>query len=110
MKKEEFNISYFNIIQQELQKLELLTSDLLNLSNPRSDLYERIDIISLLEECIELISLEAHRNECRLFFHIDVEQDSYIFANRVRVQQVIINILKNIKQKKEFYLKEFYME
>ena len=95
MKKEEFNISYFNIIQQELQKLELLTSDLLNLSNPRSDLYETIAIISLLEECIELISLEAHRNECRIFFHIDVEQDSYIFANRARVQQVIINILKN---------------
>ena len=93
--KEEFNLNYLNIIRQELRKIELLTTDLLYLSNPRTDLYESIPIISLVEECIELISLEAHRNTCEIFLHVVVGQDSYIFANRTRIQQVIINILKN---------------
>ncbi len=95
MKKEEFNLSYLNIIQQELKKIQLLTSDLLNLSNPRSDLYESIPIISLIEECMELISIEAQRSECKIMLNIDVGEDCYIFANKTRIQQVIINILKN---------------
>ena len=95
MKKSEFNLSYLNIIQQELQKIELLTSDLLYLSNPRNDLYESIPIISLVEDCIELLSIDARQNECEIFLHVDVGQDSYIFANRSRIQQVVINILKN---------------
>ena len=95
VKKSEFNINYLNIIQQELQKIEVLTSDLLYLSNPRSDLYESIPIVSLIEECIELLSMEARHNECEIFLHVDVGQDSFIFANRARVKQVVINILKN---------------
>lgn len=95
VKKEEFNIGYLNIIQQELQKIEVLTSDLLKLSNPRNDKYESISIISLVEECIDLISVEAHRNDCEISIHIDVDQDSFIFVNKIRIQQVILNILKN---------------
>ena len=95
VKKEEFNISYLNIIQQELQKIEVLTSDLLKLSNPRNDKYESISIISVVEECIDLISVEARRNDCEIFLHIDVEEDSFIFVNKTRIQQVIINIIKN---------------
>ena len=95
VKKSEFNLSYLNIIQQELQKIELLTSDLLYLTNPRNDLYESISVIALVEECIDLLSMEAHRNECEIFLHVDVGQDSYIFANRGRVKQVVINMLKN---------------
>ena len=95
VKKEEFNISYLNIIQQELQKIEVLTSDLLKLSNPRNDKYESISIISVVEECIDLISVEARRNDCEIFLHIDVGEDSFIFVNKTRIQQVIINIIKN---------------
>ena len=95
VKKEEFNISYLNIIQQELQKIEVLTSDLLKLSNPRNDKYDSISIISLVEECINLISVEAHRNDCEIFLHINVDQDSFILVNKTRIQQVILNILKN---------------
>jgi len=95
VKKEEFNINYLNIIQQELQKIEVLTSDLLKLSNPRNDKYESISIISVVEECIDLISVEARRNDCEIFLHIDVGEDSFIFVNKTRIQQVIINIIKN---------------
>ena len=95
VKKAEFNLSYLNIIQQELQKIELLTSDLLNLSNPRNDLYESIAIISLVEECIELLSVEAQRKECEFILRVDISKASYIYANRARLQQVIINLLKN---------------
>lgn len=89
------NSTYYGIIEKELSKIEALTSDLLYISNPRTDLYQRADFVSIILECITLFEQQLEDAECRLEFYYDDLVPYHFFGHSDRIKQVLINLIKN---------------
>lgn len=89
------NSTYYGIIEKELSKIEALTSDLLYISNPRSDLYQRADFVAIILECITLFEQQLEQAQCRLEFTYDEFVEYHFFGQHDRIKQVLINLIKN---------------
>ena len=89
------NSTYYGIIEKELSKIEALTSDLLYISNPRVDLYQRVDFVEIILECINLFEQQFEEAHCRLEFRYDELVPYHFFGHSDRIKQVLINLIKN---------------
>lgn len=89
------NSTYYGIIEKELTKIEALTSDLLYISNPRNDLYQRADFVAIILECITLFEQQLEEAHCRLEFRYDESVECHFFGHPDRIKQVLINLIKN---------------
>lgn len=86
--------SYMGMIQSEIERIDTIISDFLILSRPQAETYKSIDIRLILDEVIELFSLEFdHR---RIHFSMDGEEKrTVINGNANQIKQVFINLMKN---------------
>jgi two-component system phosphate regulon sensor histidine kinase PhoR len=93
---ESYDIRSLNIIQSQTDHLERLVNDLLDLSRVQaSDLrlhYSSFYLADLLTECVRQAQTSAEQHAMQL--DIDV-QNSRVVADKVRIGQVIGNILDN---------------
>lgn len=93
----EMNAENMNIIIDEAQRLSSLVSDLLDLSKIQSgQLPMKPEVLSLTEVIREVLLREAHFTEHEGYdIQFISDRDVYIFADRVRLLQVVYNLVNN---------------
>lgn len=93
---ESYDLRSLNIIQSQTDHLERLVNDLLDLSRVQaSDLrlhYSSFYLADLLTECVRQVQTSAEQHALQLDIAV---QDSLVVADKVRIGQVIGNILDN---------------
>ena len=92
--EEDSNKPYFDIIQSEMDRIELILSELLVLAKPHELKFEAINLISLLENVKTLIDTQAIINGIQIEAIYNYH-DFTINCDRNQLKQVFINILKN---------------
>ena len=88
------NKKYLEIMEGEIQRLELISNELLVLAKPHNHEVEMHDLLKLVKEGTLLLEAEALQKSIQ--FHL-FEQDAalMILCDRNKVKQVLINIIKN---------------
>ncbi|NOU96324.1 PAS domain S-box protein [Paenibacillus sp. LMG 31456] len=85
---------YLDIMKEELDRIELIVSELLVLSKPQSLRLKSMNLKDLAEEVMTLIGTQAIMNNVEII--LIAEQDNYpVYCDPNQIKQVIINFLKN---------------
>ncbi|EKN65023.1 sporulation kinase [Neobacillus bataviensis LMG 21833] len=85
---------YFEIIQSEMDRIELILSELLVLAKPQELKIETVDLVSLIDSVKTLLDTQANMNGV----HIERLYNAKNFTikcDKNQLKQVFINILKN---------------
>lgn len=88
------NHSYFGIIQSEIDRIELILSELLVLAKPQEMKFELENIITLMENVKTLIDTQAIMNGVQIKTLYDHER-FMIRCDKNQLKQVFINFMKN---------------
>ncbi|MGI9550136.1 MAG: sensor histidine kinase [Aurantibacter sp.] len=56
---------------------------------------ERFDIIELIQNVFDLLEMKASKKKLSLTFDMDYEKPIYVYADREKIQQVLMNLLVN---------------
>lgn len=89
------NLSYLNIMDSELQRMDEILNEILYLSKPKQTQYEQISVFQVVHDVVELMIPYALQN------NIMLKIDSYnyyslnILGNNTRLKQMLINLVKN---------------
>jgi PAS domain S-box-containing protein len=85
---------YFNIMLNELDRINFIVSEFLVIAKPQAVQYERKDIAIILLNTIALINTQAIMNNVQIVseFHSDIP---LILCDENQLKQVFINILNN---------------
>jgi len=86
---------YFDILIDEIEKIEVITSELLYISKPTTNRVQCESVNSMLFEVIELLKPQANLKHISLEMHIDNEEHLIIKCDRSQIKQVFINLIKN---------------
>lgn len=84
---------HIKIMMVELDRAQAIISDYLSLAKPEADHVERVDLKDHINLVIDIMSSYALLNEISL--ENSVEQSCYILANKEKLNQVFVNIIKN---------------
>lgn len=93
----EFRRRFNVLIPAEVDRIDSLTQQLLDLSNPRRHQMERISLHSVARETIDLMLTRAAEARVSLASHYNAHSDT-IWADAGAVRQVLINLLINAFQ------------
>ncbi|WP_066305071.1 PAS domain S-box protein [Bacillus sp. FJAT-29814] len=88
------NKAYVEIIQSEIERIELILSELLVLSKPQESKIETVDLILLIEEIKTLIDTQAIMNNVLIYIETDFKQ-LLVNCDKNQLKQVFINFFKN---------------
>lgn len=86
---------YFNIVESELQRMDNLLGDLLSISKPKKQVFNKLDMKELVEQAIQLMQPTALSTKAMIVFEYDEERDYTMKGDYSRLKQMIINLLKN---------------
>jgi len=86
--------SYFDIIQSEINRIELILSELLVLAKPQELKFQSVLLQTLIEDVKTLIDTEAIMKNIRIKFINDCG-NIIITCDKNQLKQVVINFLKN---------------
>ncbi|WP_160722065.1 PAS domain-containing sensor histidine kinase [Bacillus sp. USDA818B3_A] len=89
------NHSYFDIIQSEMDRIELILSELLVIAKPHELKFEAVDLITLLDNIKTLIDTQAVLNGIQIETIYNNFDTFTIKCDQNQLKQVFINILKN---------------
>ncbi|MFW9990397.1 MAG: ATP-binding protein [Candidatus Odinarchaeota archaeon] len=98
--KEQFReneLNYLEIIYRGSRKLSLLIDNLLDISKLESDELQLDlkdeDLVELIQDCVNDLTLRAHKRKINI--KIDISQKCILSIDRIRLEQVIINLISN---------------
>lgn len=86
---------YFDIIQSEINRIELILSELLVLAKPQDLKFEPVPLQTLLEEVKTLIDTQAILKNIHIKFVSNCRNNLIINGDKNKLKQVVINFLKN---------------
>ncbi len=90
---------FLETVRKSASNLMYIINDLLDLSSMETDKldlkFKYVDIHKLLEQSFETIRYETINKDLKVFLNIDKETPSYLFTDPSRLNQVLINLLKN---------------
>lgn len=84
---------YYQIMIEEIDKIEMITSDLLLISKPLIDERKNESIYSMIHDVIVLLNSQAQLRNIKITLP-EIEEWS-IKCDRAQIKQVFINIIKN---------------
>lgn len=84
---------YYKIMEEEIRKIESITSELLFVSKPLTDDKKPEKISLLLKDVLLLLRSEAKLAGINLSLHMEKEVE--VVCDRSQIKQVFINLLKN---------------
>jgi two-component system sporulation sensor kinase B len=92
-KLDEKEREYIDISIKELDRAESIITDYLNFAKPHIDVYEEIDVSSVLDELLIIMTPYANMQEVEL--NKQVEKTLTVKGDVVMFKQVILNLIKN---------------
>lgn len=105
---------YMGIIYQSANSLLDLLNDILDFSKIESGRFElnieKVDIFELASQAADVIKYKAHIREVEVLLNIDPITPRFIFADPIRLRQIIINLLGNAAKFTEHGEIEFKIE
>lgn len=84
---------YYQIMIEEIEKIEMITSELLFISKPMTDEKKIESIHSMVMDVIMLLKSQAHLKNIEIEWSVD--KDLHTYCDRSQIKQVLINIIKN---------------
>ncbi|MGI8385024.1 ATP-binding protein [Robertmurraya sp. P23] len=85
---------YIDVIFSEIERIELVLSEMLLLSKPQVVNLKKFDIIKTLDYVIALISTKANMNSIEIKLKKD-DKPIWVYGEENQIKQVFINIIKN---------------
>ncbi|MFF2446950.1 ATP-binding protein [Neobacillus sp. NPDC058068] len=93
-KAENSSIVYNDLLLNELERIETITSELLSLGKPQAVQLNRANLRELIEKTLELLSPEALMKDIQ--FNQKFEEAAFfITCEKNQLKQVFLNVLKN---------------
>ncbi|MBP6784186.1 MAG: hypothetical protein KA152_10395, partial [Verrucomicrobiales bacterium] len=87
------------IMKTSGQSLVHLINDVLDFSKLESDKmeleHEPVDLVTLIEETIEMFAYYAAESQLELIYFVDKRIPNFIYADRERLKQVLVNLIGN---------------
>jgi PAS domain S-box-containing protein len=87
-------ISYLSIMQDEFDRIEAITSDLLIFAKPQVKTFQPTNITCTLQHVIELLKTVACEKNIQLHLQLD-HSDVTILSESDQLKQAFINVIKN---------------
>ncbi|WP_187434005.1 PAS domain S-box protein [Paenibacillus methanolicus] len=87
-------LPYLGIIQEELSRIEFISSELLVLAKPQVSRVADVDVREVLEQTIMLLATQAVMNNIEIR-HCAADEQAYISGDGNQLKQVFVNLLKN---------------
>jgi two-component system sporulation sensor kinase A len=84
---------YYNIMIEEIEKMETITSELLFVSKPLTDNKRNEPMEKMLQDIIVLLNPQAKLKGIDIKYHIP--GNIMIYCDRSQIKQVLINLVKN---------------
>lgn len=85
---------YVAIIQDEIERIDLIISEFLVLSRPQIETKDRIDLVQIMNEITVFYQLELQNRDIKIQYEPSINE-AYIYGNKNQLKQVFINIIKN---------------
>lgn len=85
---------YYNVIDEELSRIEQISSELLTVAKPHSENKTGDDLIQLIEDVILLLTPQANMKNIQIIKKANRES-LYITCESTKMKQVFINLIKN---------------
>ncbi|WP_066048065.1 ATP-binding protein [Robertmurraya korlensis] len=88
---------YIDVIFSEIERIELVLSEMLLLSKPQVVNLRKFDLINTLDYVIALISTKANMNSIEIMLKKDNHHNNpiWVYGEENQMKQVFINIIKN---------------
>ncbi|KGX93071.1 sporulation kinase [Pontibacillus halophilus JSM 076056 = DSM 19796] len=86
---------YYEIMQEELEKIENITSELLFISKPMTNDLREENLISLIQDVMTLLSSQASLYKVDIELEYDDSLSYNVHCDKSQIKQVFINLLKN---------------
>jgi signal transduction histidine kinase len=93
----EFRRRFSILIPAEVERIDSLTQQLLDLSNPRRHQMERVSLHTIMQETTDLMLARAQEAKVSLTMQLGAAQDT-IHADGSAIRQVLINLIINAMQ------------
>lgn len=84
---------YYQIMSEEIERIESITSELLFISKPLTDQKKIESLHSMIKDVIMLLQSQAHLKNIKIDWL--VSEELYTYCDRSQIKQVLINIIKN---------------
>ncbi|MEQ6391173.1 MEDS domain-containing protein [Bacillaceae bacterium S4-13-58] len=86
--------SYFQVMSDEIKKIEQITNDLLNLSKPPVENYQENNIIKVINDVVTLLQFHASQKGIEIVHNYEQDEIVLVF-DEMKIKQVLINLIKN---------------
>ncbi|WP_322446004.1 ATP-binding protein [Robertmurraya mangrovi] len=91
---------YNDLILSELERIEVITSELLSLGKPQAVKLDRVNLKDLLDDTLELLAPQANYDGIQ--FKMKSNGDAFpVIGEKNQIKQVFLNILKNSMESME---------
>lgn len=84
---------YFNIMIEEIEKIEKLSTELLYVSKPLTHNHVYQWLKKMVEDVIVLLNTQAVKKN--IILNLDCPEDVVVYADRSQMKQAFINLIKN---------------
>ncbi len=88
------NEQYYQIIFSELDRVELILSELLVLAKPTEIIFNEVDVKDILRDVVTLLDTQAILRNIQIHLNLPKEP-TYITCDENQIKQVFINLIKN---------------
>ncbi|MGM0901776.1 MAG: ATP-binding protein [Bacillota bacterium] len=92
--REDEHEMYHNVIEDELSRIEQITSELLTLAKPHSEKRRNLNFVQLVKEVTFLLTSQANSKSIVMLLEVE-RNEMYISCEETKIKQVFINLLKN---------------
>ncbi|MBT2690613.1 PAS domain S-box protein [Bacillus sp. ISL-47] len=93
-KSENSQIEYSDLLLDELERIENITSEMLSLGKPQAIQMNRADLREIVENTVELLSPQANMNAIQFSMAFEAA-NFFITCEKNQIKQVFLNIFKN---------------